>query len=1077
MPDNVWNDQTIDDVDQKSEPQSDIKLDPVPNSKSNITFNNYLVDTGNLNPFVWNFIYTGGGVGTGDLDNDGLPDIFFCGNQLPDQIYKNMGSFEFKDMSVKAKINSNGWSTGVFFADVNNDGLLDIYVCRSSPSIKVNSNRNKLYINNGDFNFEEQAAKYGIDDPGFSTHATFLDLDQDGDLDLYLVNQPIDIFAKHLYPPDQVNQYPVSDKVYINNNGKFIDQSKLFDISTNRHGLGISIGDFDWNGYIDLFIGSDYHHPDQLLMGQPNGFKNELEKRIGHQSFYSMGSDVADINNDGWLDLMVLDMAFSNHERAKTNMASMDLARFQEILDDGGYYQYAMNALHKNKGNGTFVEVAQQAGVAKTDWSWGNVFVDLNLDGWQDLVVTNGIFRDMQNNDFNDYIKRVHAGQVGPNNYKEVLKQLPSTAIGNNIFQNKGDGIFEDISESSGFNDPGFSHGLAYADFNLDGKVDLVINNMNKKAEVYENKSTGYGNYISVKLKGPQQNTFGLGAQVVIYSEDLIQTSTMQTTRGYYSSSEPILHFGLGENRIIDSLKVFWNKNEMSFLLDIKSNQALTIEYRNSEIVKPRYPKEDGLKLEEGQKLNFTHKEKPYNDFGKQILLPYKLSQNGPFLATGDINGDGLEDFFIGGAKGQSGEIFIQNTNQTFNRTNQIALVDDRSQEDMGAVFFDCDMDGDLDLFVVSGSNEFAKGQSELIDRLYLNMGNGQFSKSRNNFPKEWINGQAVSAFDLEGDGDLDLFVGGRLISGEYPKSPNSAIYENIDGTFKNVTNEVAPWLINFELVTDSEVCDVNKDGQKDLIIVGEWMRPVIALNQNGRLEKSPMQNVPEGIWWSVDVADFDEDGNDDFVLGNLGVNNKFAIKENSQLKIFAGDMDANGDFDMVIAKGKGRNFLPIRGRECTSQELPGTLQKFPTYAAYSKAEVADIIPANSTTFEKNATDLHSIYVKNLGDLKFSISNLPNDCQSGVIKDFEIGDYNEDGYTDFAFVGNHFPTEVETPRFDGLLHGICFGNGKGSFTAKHFLFEDQPAALDLRNIKRIRIQEKRFWVISQNNGPVLLFSG
>ncbi|HJW27701.1 MAG TPA: CRTAC1 family protein, partial [Saprospiraceae bacterium] len=686
---------------------SGIQLKSLPASETGINFENKISDEGRINIFTWHFIYNGAGVATGDINNDGLPDIYFTGNQVPDRLYLNKGQFKFEDITAKAGISNHIWSSGVTMADVNGDGLLDIYVCKNSPTGVPDNNRNKLYINQGNLTFKEEAQQYGIDDIGFGTQATFFDADQDGDLDLYLVNQPFDEFSRLVNRPEVVATYPKTDRFFFFENGKFIDRSEAMGITDERYGLNATLGDFDMNGWTDIYICNDYHHGDRLFMNTNGKFRDEIQTRTGHTSFYSMGSDVGDINNDGWPDLFTLDMAYEEHYRSKTNMGRMDVDWFWSLVASGNHYQYMQNALQINQGAGYFSDMAQVAGISKSDWSFATLFADLDLDGDQDILITNGVLRDMRNNDFNKMVKDKYNMIVGPSNYLEVLKQLPSTPIANIMYSNDGKLHFTKLPPESGFSEKNFSHGMAYADFNGDGLLDVVINNENSVASVYENITQTSGHYLSISLEGPGKNVNGLGCSVIVYAGGTKQINTMQTTRGYFSAVEPVLHFGLGAARSADSLKVYWDHAEMSVLKNIPGNQSLKIKYSKEKKIPFRADPLPGVLAQEVKACDYVHHETPFDDYKKEVLLPYKLSQNGPFVSVADINGDKLEDFFIGGAAGYAGAVYAQNPDQTFSKTNQPAIEADKSAEDMGSVWLDSDGDHDPDLLVVSGSNEF----------------------------------------------------------------------------------------------------------------------------------------------------------------------------------------------------------------------------------------------------------------------------------------------------------------------------------------------------------------------------------
>ncbi len=1057
----------------KKKVSSTIKLDNIPTSKSGIQFNNTINDEGNINFFVWNFIYTGAGVAAGDLNNDGLPDLYFGGNMSDDKIYFNKGNFLFEDVTAKSGIDPRYWTTGVTMADVNADGFLDIYVCKNSPSSNPVGNQNKLFINNQNGTFTESAAQYGIADVGFSIQASFFDIDNDGDLDMYLVNQPFDDFARLVNKPEQVMSYPATDRIFIMENGKYLDKTTAFQLNQRNYGLNISIGDFDLDGWTDAYVSNDYHHPDHLYMNRKGQLVDELKDRTGHISFFSMGTDAADINNDGQLDLISLDMAFDNHYRAKTNMESMNPEKFWSYVKQGKHYQYAANNLQINQGNATFKDHAQLAGISKTDWSAAPLFIDLDADGLKDLLITNGIYKDLKNNDFSDYVTQKYKGRIGPTNYLDALSKMPSNPIKNVLYQNKGAFKFDNISTSSGFSFEGFSHGMAYADFDQDGKIDVVCNNMNAPASLYRNTSTLAGDQISIEIKGPQKNKNGLGISVIAYHNGTRQVAAMQTTRGFLSSSEPLLHFGFRPTPQIDSLKIIWNHKAMTVLKNVKTNQKLTIDFlRAKKIPLKIYPKKK-INLLAKNNISFRHIEKDFDDFKDQVLLPYKLSQNGPFITSGDVDGDGLEDLFIGGAAGYAGQVFRQNGIGNFTSLPQSALEKDKACEDMEASLVDLDVDGDLDLIVSSGSNEIQEQDPSLQTRIYFNNGKGVFQKMNQLSPKnQLINGQCHLVFDADGDKDLDLFIGGRLKSGQYPLATDSKLWINQNGKWVDETKQRADFLHQLGMVTDVVSDDIDKDGDQDLLLVGEWMAPTLLINdQNKTFNIQTIEETGIGIWWTINKADFDQDGNTDFLLGNLGLNNKFGGPKGTGLEIYSHDFDNNGDHDVVLAVQKGNKKYPVRGRECSSQEMPFINQKFTTYEAFGKAELSDILSSNQlkNSLHKKTKTLASVLLMNTGELNFKSKELPIACQAGPIKSFEILDLNQDGFEDFIFGGNHYPTEVETSRYDALTLGFCLGNGKGEFEPiPHAIYSTETPS-DVRDLQLMTLANGEHLLFVTNN--------
>ena len=1073
-------DETKVSTEQDAPVSAQIKLTSLPSSQTGIAFNNKINDEGRINIFTWHFIYNGAGVAAGDINNDGLPDLYFAGNMVPDKLYLNKGDFKFEDITSSAGIGPQTWSSGVTMADVNADGLLDIYVCKNSPTGVHDNNRNKLYINTGDNVFREEAAKYGIDDIGFGINATFFDVDQDGDLDMYLVNQPFDEFAKLVNRPEVVATYPQTDRLFIFENGRFVDKTAALGMSNARYGLNVALGDFDMNGWTDMYVCNDYHHGDHLYMNDKGRFRDASHERMGHISFYSMGSDVADVNQDGWLDLFTLDMAFEEHYRSKTNMGSMDRERFWNLVSDKQHYQYMQNALQINMGNGYFSEMAQVAGIAKSDWSNATLFADLDHDSDQDLLITNGILRDLRNNDFNNFVKEKYQNMVGPDNYREVLANIPVTPIPNYIFSNDGNMHFTKLPPEAGFNTGDFSHGMAVVDLNQDGLMDVVVNNANAPAAIYQNASATNGNYINIRLKGPGTNLAGLGCSVMVYANGKKQINTMQTTRGYFSASEAVLHFGLGNTDHIDSIKIYWDHKSMTVLKNIKGKKDLLIRYDKEDKIPFAADPAPGVNVVDAALSVYKHEEQVYDDYQLQVLLPYKLSQNGPHLAVTDINGDGYEDFFVGGAAGKAGAIFTQGLDGKFQMSTQPAIEADKDVEDQEAAFFDFDGDNDQDLIVTGGGYEFKEGSKSLRVRLYVNDGKGNYSKAdRTLFPDIVLNSQCIEVFDADNDKDMDLFIGGRLIGGKYPVPASSRLLINNKGRFTDMSTAMAPFLEKFGLVTDAIQDDVDKDGDMDLLVVGEWMKPTWMINEgkNG-FKQQPVESAGTGLWWTVEKGDFDKDGDSDFLLGNLGWNNKFGGSKGTKLEVYANDFDRNGDYDVVLATTKGEKLLPVRGRECSSQEMPFILDKFPTYESYAKAELSEILTEEQLTsgMHEKLSTMSNMLLINEGNGTFTQRDLVPECQAGPVKAFYVHDFNSDGNPDFIYGGNHLPTEVETARYDGLYPGICYGDGEGNFDCKTIFINGQLRIDDIRDIKVIKSKGVDVILFANNNGPLRTYT-
>jgi len=1057
-------------------PNYQIKLQKLSSSETGINFNNFIKENSKMHAFIWNFIYQGAGVAIGDINNDGLPDIYFSGNMASDKLYLNKGNFKFEDISISSGIQDKLWSTGVTMVDVNSDGLLDIYVCKNFFLLQKGVRTNKLFINNGDLTFTEKAKEFGLDDAGYSIQSHFFDADNDGDLDMYLVNQPMDQYAAQYARPETLKKLPFSDKLYINENGKYIDKTYEKKLLNRSYGLSAITSDFNQSGNIDLYLCNDYDNGDKFYINNGNAsFKNEITERIDHSSYYSMGSDVADINNDGLLDFITLDMAFSSHYRSKTNMKSMQPEKFWSLVDEGNYYQYPVNNLHVNNGQGYFSEVAHFLNLSHTDWSWSPLFVDLDSDSNNDLIITNGLLRDLRNNDFINSNSQNGKFAVNKDNYQTVLNRIPSTPVANFIYQNNGDLNFKNITNASGFYEKTFSSGMAYGDLDNDGDMDIVINNTNAQASIFKNE-TPSKNYINIKLKGSKSNTSALGATIEVFSDDFRQIATLNNARGYMSSSQLMSHFGLNNYTKIDSIIINWNHKEFTKITNPEINKIITVDYKSVQ-KQPRKIKQLTKAKDNALKLPYVHKENTFDDYATQVLLPHKLSSNGPHISKADVNNDGLDDIFIGGAVNQEAELHIQNSNGTYKLSKQDIFKKYKKSEDLMSVFFDLESDGDLDLYVVSGGSQFNAESKNNTDKIYINNGKGKFSDYRADLSFTNIDGQCVLAADFNKDGFQDIFIGGRSEPGQYPNSAPSKLLINNKGKLSDESNAWSSALSSLGMVTDAQTKDFDNDGDLDIIVVGEWMNPTLLQNENNKFVIKPLvkdQNLT-GWHWTVESADFDGDGDQDLIIGNLGLNNKFKASAKKPFQIFAGDLDGNGDHDVVLAKTNQNKLIPVRGKECSTQEMPFISEKFKSYDAFAKASLIDIYTPEKLTAAQNISieNFQHLYIENLGSNNFQVDTLPRLTQTGTIKDFVIDDFNNDGNLDFLYAGNHYPTEVETVRYDANKGGICLGNGHGDFSFVKLKSSDLYLRGDVRDLEMVEVNGKKYILSTVNNGKLI----
>ena len=1063
----------------------------VDSSTTNIIFNNHIEE--DLDHFFgfFNYVYNGAGVAIGDINNDGLSDIYFVGNEVENKLYLNKGDFKFKDITKKANVGAaKGWHNGVVMADVNGDGFLDIYVCRGGYKDKSNERSNLLYINQGDLTFKEQAEKYGLNDEGYSLMASFFDADNDNDLDMYLTNRPNKFFIdyKQVLKGKEKEEDLFRDKLYINENGNYEEIGIKAGIKNNYgYGLGLATTDLNNDGKVDIYVSNDYLERDYAYINKgDNSFKDELIQRFNHIPFYAMGVDVVDFNNDGFEDMMQLEMLPEDYERSKTTMASMNTKLFSDMTSNGFHYQYMHNVLHLNRGKGIFSDISAYSGVEKTDWSWSCLGSDFDNDGYRDLFITNGFKRDIWDKDTNSNITKYMQSSVARKKTDEenavyIINQFKENKIANYIYKNNKDLTFSKKIKEWGLEEKSFSNGAAVADLDNDGDLDLIVNNIEDKAFIYENKAEKLNNnYLKIKLVGPAQNRSGLGAKITIEHNHKKQFHEFKTVRGYLSSVEPIIHFGLEKDTIVNKLKVVWKDGKTSTIKNVISNQLIQVNYVDAVQEKAiDYNAKNIFKNKTIAKFSkpFVHKENVYNDFKEQVLLPHKLSQNGPCIAVGDINGDTLEDFFIGGAANQQSTIYTQNSSGNFIIKENVAIAKDANFEDVGAVFFDADNDNDLDLYVVSGGNEFKEQSVNYSDRLYLNNGKGDFTKS-NNIPQILESGSCVISLDFDNDNDLDLFIGGRLTPNKYPLAPKSFLLENTNGIFKDVTNKIAPELSKIGMVTSAVFNDIDNDGSNELIVVGEWMPITVFKKKQGVYNNitADLNLLDTAGWWNkIVAADIDKDGDIDFVVGNLGLNYKFKASKEKPFMVFASDYDSNGTNDIFLAKYYNDRKVPIRGKECTSEQLPSIGEKFKTYTEFAKADINEIIGDNKKAITYEVKQFASIVLENTkGD--FKIKKLPSQAQFSVVNGIVINDFNADGFIDIALAGNKFEVEIETTRADASIGLVLLGSKTGDFIPMSYLESGLYLPGNVKDMQGIVLKNEKKAILSGiNDGQLEIF--
>lgn len=1092
------------DVVVEKEPIRFTLLNPL---QTGIKFVNQLTETADMNGFSYEYYYNGAGVSLSDINNDGLEDILFISNLRKNQLYLNLGQLKFKDITqASGLIASKGYKTGVTNVDINGDGLMDYYISKSGRYDIPAKRKNELWVNQGTDTegvpfFKEQAAVYNLDIDMCSTQAAFFDYDLDGDLDMFLINHytsPLNY--AHIDDLIEKEGKLTGDRLYQNINGKYVDVTKRAGISnTTRlsYGLGVSIGDLNNDGWPDVYVSNDYEGKDFLYLNNGNGtFKDVANRATSHVSFYSMGTDIADINNDGWLDFMSLDMMAEDNYSTKTSMSAMDTDKFSDVVDRGLHHQYMYNALQVNNGAvgrerlPIFSDVAQLSGVAMTDWSWGPLFFDMDNDGYKDIFISNGIKRDFRNNDF--IIKqRTRTDKINLKDREtfigSVLDEMPERKKQNYFFKNNGDLSFSKKNSIWLYDIPSSSNGAAYGDLDNDGDLDLVVNNADDASIIYKNETRelGEGNFLKVKFNGPAKNSFGIGARLSIRYANTVQLQEHYLVRGFQSSIAPGIHFGLGKIDQIDELTVTWLDGKSQTLKNVGVDQEVVLDHKDAKKVRSStvsskpptlftavQPKNIGLDRE--------HRENKFDDFNRESLLPHKMSQFGPAMTIGDINSDGLEDIYLGGAKGQAPILYGQNREGAFLPLQQDFWNGEGNYEDVDARFFDADKDGDLDLYVVSGGNEGEAGSLEYQDRFYENR-EGKFFHNKEAIPAFYDSGSMVRTIDHDNDGDLDLFVGGRQLPGRYPTPISSQLLRNDskNGKIKYtaVGTSILPELENMGMVTDALVVDLDNDQFQDLVIVGEWMS-VRAFRNTGKnfVEVSEAIGFKDttGWWNTVKAADFDNDGDLDLVVGNLGLNYKYKATKDQPFKIYGRDFDGTGTFDIVLGYYEDGDLYPLRGRQCSSDQMPFIKKKFKTYHEFGSASLEEIYGKEEleASISYGAQTFSSTYFENR-DGTFVAHALPNEAQTTSINDILIEDIDGDGNLDLIVAGNLYGAEVETPRNDAGIGLYLKGNGKGGFDPVPMHQSGLFVAGEVRHIRRVHIgSSNRLIAFARNNKEI-----
>lgn len=1067
--------------------------------KTGIRFKNILRETEEFNVMTYGYFYNGGGIAVGDINNDSLPDIYLSGNLVASKLYLNKGNWEFEDITEQAGVAAAGlWNTGVSMADVNGDGWLDIYVCRSAAA-DPSRRKNLLYINSGStedtgISFTEMGEKYGLADPGYTTQTAFFDYDRDGDLDAYILNHSTQDYAGFSNVSAQHKNRKgrfLADKLYRNDDDQFTDVSEQAGIIQNvlGFGLGISITDVNQDGWFDIYVTNDYNEEDYLYINQQDGsFAESLREYMNHTSLFSMGSDAADINNDALPDIITLDMLPEGNERLKMSLGPENYDKYQRLIASGFHYQTMRNMLQLNNGNSSFSEVGQLAGISSTDWSWAPLMADFDLDSRKDIFISNGYARNYLDMDFMNYVVNEQVKNQRNNLDVEIMglvENMPAINVENYLYHNQGNLHFKNQADTWGLDEPTQSNAAAYADLDNDGDLDLIVSNINEDVYVYRNNHESLlgHHYLKVRLRGSKKNAFGLGAKVYVYTDSLTQYQEMIPVRGYQSSVHHELVYGLGEASLVDSLLVVWPDGRQQTRYDVKAKQTIVLQHADSRPA-PRYQNNTRVALfqpvTDKLGIEFRHQENAFLDFKRDKMLPHGLSNLGPAAAKGDLDGDGREDIFVGGAKGQAGRLYLQSADGHFSPFASPALEADASHEDTDALFFDADLDGDDDLYVVSGGSDFTGKDIALQDRLYLNNGNGKLMPANRQLPKMLTSGATVTAADIDQDGDMDLFVGGRLVPGRYPLPPRSYLLQNDGkGYFTDISSTYCPSLAESGMITDAQFVQLNDDALPDLIVVGEWMPVRIFYNQQGKeLREQVIPNLvhTSGWWNTLHATDLDQDGDTDFLLGNFGKNNLYCVSEDQPARLIYKDFDNNGSIDPIFTHY-------LRGKEVfaySKDELLGQInslkKKFPDYQSFARTPPYEYFTPEQL---KGADTLKAELLESVSLINeagnFIVYPLPVEAQFSPVYAINTTDINGDQFPDPLLAGNQTLGRVSTGRYDASFGILLSGQAENSFK----VVEPSMAGLrlrgDVRGILNLSFGEKQYFLIARSDSSPVVY--
>lgn len=1082
-------------------------------TSTGVNFVNHLPETPDLNILNYLYYYNGGGVGVGDVDGDGLQDLYFTSSLGSNKLYRNKGNYQFEDITEKAGVaDAEGWKSGVTMADVSGDGHVDIYV--SGVDYLTMHGRNALYINDGRGTFTDRTKEYGLEHSGYSTQALFFDYDGDGDLDMYLLDHTVHT-QKAIESKAQrgAKSTRTSDRLFRNEGNRFTDVTERAGIrdGIDGYGLGIVASDLNSDGCPDVYVANDFQGDDYLWMNNCNGtFTQSIAKSIGHTSRFSMGVDAADFNNDTRPDIISLDMLPEREEILKSSANAESFNVYNMKLEAGYHPQFARNALQLNRGRGKFSEIGYLAGVSATDWSWAALFADLDNDGRKDLFITNGIYRRPNDMDYISYVGNdaVQASLAQGVNEKNIslLQKMPQVPLPNYAFRNNGNLTFTNIAEAWGLAQPGFSNGAVYVDLNNSGALDLVVNNINAPASIYRNVARGSNSnsYLTVELRGSGANTAGIGSKVIVKAGGTTQLLEQQPTRGFLSSVEPRLHFGLGQAKQVDSLIVIWPDRRFQVLTGVSANRTLifsqsdasgTYDYKHGSSTErsapstrspalstraPAPPTQAGFFSDVTARVgvDFKHAEDTFFDYNREPLMPHLLSIEGPALAVADVNGDGLDDIYVGGAKWQAGKLFLQQRDGVFLPSAQAAFAADSVAEDVDAAFLDANGDGHQDLFLVSGGNEFWGKAEQLRSRLYMNDGRGNFSRAASALPDFFENGSSVAVGDFNADGRPDLFVGSRVVSRSYGLIPKSHLLQNDgSGRFMDVTADKAPALSDAGMVSSATWIDYDRDGKLDLVVVGEWMPISIFHQENGRfLDRTKEAGLADtnGWWNSVQAVDLRGNGRPDLVLGNVGLNSYLKASRKEPARVYINDFShsGSGNLEQVLTFYKGGVSYPVAGRDELVRKIPPLRSKYPSYSSFGASRVEDIFPAADlrSAQVREAYTFASAIARNNGNGTFTLDALPVEAQIAPIYASLAGDFDGDGRTDLLVAGNFYGVTPVFGRYDASYGLMMRGSAEGRLVPVDIEESGLIVEGQVRDMKALRgANGDRLIAVARNN--------